>query len=76
MKTRRASGTQERPRFTTYLRRDLIAKLKRAAVEKRKPLADVIEEAATQYIAREEKKLGHPFQPIKALRAGRPLREE
>ena len=65
-----------RPRFSSYLRRDLITKLKRAAVEKRVPLADVMEEAVSQYIAREEKKLGHPFKPIAELRAGRPLRNE
>jgi predicted transcriptional regulator len=65
-----------RPRFSSYLPRELITKLKRAAVEKRVPLADVMEEAVSQYIAREEKKLGQPFKPIAELRAGRPLREE
>jgi hypothetical protein len=65
-----------RPRFTTYMRRDLAVKLKRAAVEKRLPLTDVVEEAVSQYLAREEKKLGRPFAPIAVLRAGRPIRSE
>jgi hypothetical protein len=82
MKNKRTTGLEKkavaltRPRFTTYMRRELAVKLKRAAVEKRLPLTDVIEEAVSQYLAREEKKLGRPFTPIAVLRAGRALREE
>jgi len=64
-----------RIRYATYLPREVIDKIRRAAYHMQVSTGEVIEAAVVEFINKAEKKHGKPFGPITRLRPGRPLRE-
>ena len=65
----------KRGRFTTEVEPVTIQQLRRAAVELQMPLAHIVNEALTLWLAKAEKKSGKDFsKPIDRLKGGRPIR--
>lgn len=64
----------KRGRFTTEIEPETIQQLRRAAVELQKPLAHIVNEALTLWLAKAQKQSGKDFsKPIDRLKGGRPI---
>ena len=65
----------KRGRFTTEIEPDTIQQLRRAAVELGIPLAHIVNQALTLWLAKAQKQSGKDFsKPIDRLKGGRPIR--